>query len=410
MPVAREVSYMGSNQDSRAGDEEAVVLGRVAEFLAAYPPARLAPEQLWGAQYDAGLAWVPFPEGRGGLGISPRWQNVVDSAIVTAGGSVANRAFNVVGVGLVAATLVTHGSAQQQQRWLRPIFTTEEIWCQLFSEPGSGSDLAGLATSAVPHGDGWRVNGQKVWTTLAHRAKWGLLIARSDPDVPKHRGITCFAVDMHQPGVEVRPLYELTGEAEFNEVYLDDVRVPDSFRIGEADAGWTVATTTLMNERVMAPGAVGARGSGLIEQAVTAWRAASRPVLRQDELARHWVSAEVLRLTQLRASESARQGTPGPEGSVAKLRWAEVNQAITTFTMDLLGPDAMAYPGGYDFSRPDSSQAHTQLPHKAFLRARANSIEGGTSEIMRNILAQRVLAMPADKPDRDIPWRRIRRA
>jgi alkylation response protein AidB-like acyl-CoA dehydrogenase len=385
-------------------DEAAVVRARLDAFLAEHPPATMSREAAWGAQYDAGLAWVGFPEGMGGLGVSPRWQRVVDEAVVAAGGSLANHELNVVALGYASATVVVHGTPEQRQRLLRPMFTTEEIWCQLFSEPGSGSDLAGLATSAVRHGDQWVVNGQKVWTTLAHRAAWGLLLARTDPDAPKHRGITCFALDMLAPGVEVRPLFELTGEAEFNEVYFNDVPVPDAHRIGEVDGGWRVATTVLMNERVIASGGIGARGSGPIAQAVEAWRATPDREAIRDELMRHWVAAEVLRLTQLRASEGATRGTPGPEGSVAKLRWAELNQAITSFTMDLLGPDAMLLPEDYQFSRAYSGGAH-----KAFLRARANSIEGGTSEIMRNVIAERVLSLPADRADRDTPWREIRR-
>jgi alkylation response protein AidB-like acyl-CoA dehydrogenase len=390
-------------------EEEALVSARLAQFLDAGHLRDRDAEEAWGAQFDAGLARVAFPEDLGGLGISPRWQPLVDTAISAAGGSTANQDRNIVGIFLAAPTLVAHASAELQQRWLRPIFTAQEIWCQLFSEPGAGSDLAGLATTAVPTEGGWRVNGQKVWTTLAHQARWGLLLARTDPDVPKNRGITCFVVDMQSAGVEVRPLFEITGEAEFNEVYLDDVFVPDSYRLGDVGAGWRVATTTLMNERVMAAGGVGERGQGAIAQAVAAWCSAGRPVERQDELTRHWVSAEALRLTQMRAGELASRGTPGPEASAAKLRWAELNQTITSFTTELMGPAGMVYPEGYTFSRPDSSRAHDSDPHKAFLRARANSIEGGTSEIMRNILAQRVLGLPSEKTDRETPWRQIPR-
>jgi alkylation response protein AidB-like acyl-CoA dehydrogenase len=390
--------------------EDQLVRARVDQLLGGGSLCDRDPVEVWGARYDAGLAWVTFPEGCGGLALGRHWQAVVDAAVADAGGSLANHERNIVGIFLAAPTLVAHASTELQQQWLRPIFTAEEIWCQLFSEPGAGSDLAGLATAAVPVEGGWRINGQKVWTTLAHQARWGLLLARTDPDAPKNRGITCFVVDMRSAGVDVRPLFEITGEAEFNEVYLDDVFVPDSYRLGDVGAGWRVATTTLMNERVMAAGGVSERGHGPIAEAVGAWEVAGRSPLRQDELVRHWVSAEALRLTQMRATELASRGTPGPEASAAKLRWAELNQTITSFTTELMGPGGVVYPEGYTFTRPDSSRAHGPGdPHKAFLRARANSIEGGTSEIMRNILAQRVLGLPQEKTDRETPWRQIPR-
>jgi alkylation response protein AidB-like acyl-CoA dehydrogenase len=390
-------------------NEETLVSEAVDTLLREYPPGELAPEEFWGAQFDAGLAWVRFPKGRGGLAVAPRWQLLVDERVAAAGGSTDNHEINVVGIGHAAATLIAHGDPDVHDPMLRPTFTTEDIWCQLYSEPGSGSDLAGLATLAVPDGDEWVVTGQKVWTTLAHRARWGLLLARTNPDAPKHQGITCFVVDMASAGVEVRPLFEMTGEAEFNEVFLDEVRVPDRFRLGEVDHGWSVAMTTLMNERVMAAGGIGPRGGGPIAVAVEAWRTTPDREQRLDELMRAWVDAETLRLTQLRANESAATGTPGAEGSVAKLRWAELNQSITALTMDLLGQQALLYPGGYEFTRPSTSQVNAANPHKAFLRARANSIEGGTSEIMRNILAERILGLPADRADRATPWRDVPR-
>ncbi|HZP29593.1 MAG TPA: acyl-CoA dehydrogenase family protein, partial [Acidimicrobiia bacterium] len=194
----------------------------VAEHLGEPPPGFL------GAQFDAGLAFVWFPEGHGGLGLAPALQRTVNERIVEAGGPIPPLG---IGHGMAAPTIAAHGTEEQKRRWLRPLFTGEEVWCQLFSEPGAGSDVASLATTAVRDGDEWIVNGQKVWTSLAHHARWGLLFARTDPDVPKHRGMTYFVIDMHQPGVEVRPLRQMTGQAEFNEVYLTDARVPDSFRL-----------------------------------------------------------------------------------------------------------------------------------------------------------------------------------
>ncbi len=393
------------------GGAEALIAARIEGLLASTPPTSTVAPEFWRAQFDHGLAWVRFPEGRGGLGVDARWQAVVDERLAAAGAPTANRDLNVVGLAMAAPTVVTHGSAALQERLLRPLFAAEEIWCQLFSEPGAGSDLAGLATRAVPDGDSWIVDGQKVWTTLAHRARWGLLLARTDPDVPKHRGLTAFVVDMHADGVEVRPLYELTGEAEFNEVYLTGVRIPDTMRLGDVGGGWAVALTTLMHERAGAGREIGGRGGGIIEPAVRLWRARGHtdPV-RHDQLLQHWVRAEVLRLTEIRAGEAAGRGEPGPEGSVAKLRWAELNQAITEFTLDLLGSAGMDHPDGYEFRRPDSSQVATGSPSKSYLRARANSIEGGTSQIMRTILGERILRLPSEpRDDRSVPWRQVPR-
>jgi alkylation response protein AidB-like acyl-CoA dehydrogenase len=391
--------------------EHNLVLERVEALLNACPPAATEPDDFWAAQFDHGLAWVRFPPGRGGLGVSARWQEEVDRRLRCAGASFANRDINVIGLGHAAATVLEHARPEVADRLLRPLFTADEIWCQLFSEPGAGSDLAGLATSAVADGGEWVVNGQKVWTTLAHRARWALLLARSDPDVPKHKGLTCFVLDMSAPGVEVRPLYEMTGEAEFNEVYLSAVRVADTMRLGEIGGGWAVAMTTLMNERTSAGREIGPRGSGPIAAAIEVWQRAHRndPV-RQDELMKHWVEAEVLRLTEIRAAETAGTGTPGPQSSVAKLRWSELRKSITSFTVDLLGPAGMTYPGGYEFVQPESSQVSAGSVQKTFLRSRANSIEGGTSEIMRNILAERVLGLPAEpRTDSAVPWREVPR-
>jgi alkylation response protein AidB-like acyl-CoA dehydrogenase len=390
---------------------EALIATRIEGLLASTPPTTTAATEFWRAQFDHGLAWVRFPEGLGGLGIDARWQAVVDERLAAGGAPAGNRDLNVVGLAMAAPTLVAHGSAALQERLLRPLFAADEIWCQLFSEPGAGSDLAGLATRAVPDGDSWIVDGQKVWTTLAHRARWGLLLGRTDPDVPKHRGLTAFVVDMHADGVEVRPLYELTGEAEFNEVYLTGVRIPDARRLGDVGGGWAVALTTLMNERAGAGREIGSRGGGIIEPAVRQWRERrlTDPV-RHDQLMQHWVRAEVLRLTEIRAAEAAGRGEPGPEGSVAKLRWAELNQAITEFTLDILGSVGMDHPDGYEFRRPESSQVSTGSPSKSYLRARANSIEGGTSQIMRTILGERILRLPGEpRDDRSVPWREVPR-
>jgi alkylation response protein AidB-like acyl-CoA dehydrogenase len=384
---------------------EADVRRRVDALLDAYPPDTTPATEFLGARFDAGLAWVWFPEGDGGLGLPPDLQGVVERMLRKAGAP-DESARNVIGYGMGAPTVATHGTAEQRRRFLRPLFTCEEIWCQLFSEPGAGSDVAGLATRAERDGDEWVVNGQKVWTTLAHTAKWGMLLARTDPDVPKHRGMTYFIIDMQQPGVEVRPLRQMTGDAEFNEVFFTDARVPDSQRLDEVGAGWRVATTTLMNERVAIGGGVAPRGSGAIGEALAIWRRRNGgTAVERDRLMRLWVEAEAARLTNMRARQLRQAGTPGPEGSVAKLISAELNKHVYELCVDLLGMEGTISPTGYVMRRPERAGFFGEDPRWSFLRSRANSIEGGTSEIMRNILGERVLGLPGEpRSDKDRPW------
>ncbi len=395
----------------RAGlsaDEE-LVQARIDALLAAHDPRTTPWREFLGHQFDAGLAWVHFPAGYGGLGLSPKMQRMINEQVFAAG-AVSSGARNPIGYGMGAPTVVTHGSEDQKQRYLRPLFACEDIWCQLFSEPGAGSDVAGLSTRAVRDGDEWVVNGQKVWTTLAHVARWGMLIARSDPDQPKHKGLTYFVVDMHAPGVEVRPLRQMTGEAEFNEVYFTDVRIPDAERLGDVGEGWGVALTTLMNERVSIGGAIVPRGSGPIHEALKIWEARQDkdPVLK-DRLVKLWIDAEVGRLTNIRASQNRQRGNPGPEGSIGKVAAAELNKDIYELCVDLLGAGGMLY-GTYEMRRPETALGWDSI-QKAFLRMRANSIEGGTSEIMRNILGERVLGLPGDvRVDKDRPWIEVPRS
>lgn len=376
----------------------------VDRLLAEFPPDETPETEFWGAQYDMGLAWAWHPEGFGGLGLQRRHQTRINERLEAGGASIENRSRNLLGIAMGAGVLDAHATPEQKRKWLRPMFTAEEIWCQMFSEPGAGSDVAGLATRAVRDGDEWVVNGQKVWTTLAHIAKWGMVVTRTDPSAPKHNGMTYFIVDMESDGVDVRPLYQITGEAEFNEVFFNDVRIPDWNRIDDTGAGWRVAVTTLMNERVAIGGGSPPRESGYIGQAVEVWRATGEtdPVLR-DELLELWAEAEAARLTSNRANEMAGAGIPGPEGSTGKLAWADLNKEITSFTVELLGLDGTLYPEGYELIRPKSFGQHE--PSKAFLRTRANSIEGGTSEIMLNILGERVLGLPGEpRVDKDLPW------
>ena len=387
-----------------------MVTDRCQQLLADHDPASTEPAEFLGHQFDAGLAWVAHDEGHGGLGLAPKLQATVMRTMADAGAP--NPYYkNPIGYGMGAPTVYAHGSDRQRERYLRPLFTGEEIWCQLFSEPGAGSDVAGLSSRAVRDGDEWIVNGQKVWTTLAHTARWGMLVARTDPDVPKHKGLTYFVLDMEQDGVEVRPLRQITGDAEFNEVYMTDARIPDDERLGEVGEGWRVSLTTLMNERVSIGGNVTPRGSGPIGEAVKVWQDLPehrRDPATRDELMQLWVAAECNRLTNLRASQNRRKGTPGPEGSTGKLAFAESNKDIYAFTMQLLGASGMLY-GDYDMTASRTAMDSRTL-QQAFLRSRANSIEGGTSEVMRNILGERVLGLPGDvRTDKDIAWLEVPR-
>ncbi|MBB5774075.1 acyl-CoA dehydrogenase family protein [Nonomuraea jabiensis] len=385
---------------------EAEIKERVAAFLAEHDPAGDRLEFLR-ARFDAGLAWVWFPEGLGGLGVSRELQLVVEREL--AGTPQLNAGVQGIGLGMAAPTILAFGTEEQKRRFLRPLWTGEEIWCQLFSEPGAGSDLATLATRAVKDGDEWVVDGQKVWTSGAHHSRWAILVTRTDPDVPKHRGMTYFICDMHAPGVEVRPLRQITGEAEFNEVFLTGVRLPDDLRLGEVGDGWRVAQTTLMNERVAIGGAPVRRGGGMVGVVVDSWRA--HPELRTHDLHQRllslWVESEVTRLSGVRLREQLAAGQPGPEGSGMKLSFARLNQALSGFEVEF-GRDL-----GYDdwtFRRSEDVDFYGRGPGYRYLRAKGNSIEGGTSEILRNIIAERVLGLPSEpRVDKDVPWKDLPR-
>lgn len=394
---------------------ENTVDAAIDALLAENDPGQQSYAEFRGAQFDHGLAWVDFDEGHGGLGLDPKLQRRVDDRLREAGapGLQALMFFMF----LAAPTIHTHGSEGAKKRFLKPMFTGEEHWCQLFSEPGAGSDFAGLATRAVADGEEWLVNGQKVWNTLAHLADFGMLVTRTNAEVPKHRGMTYFALDMKSAGVEVRPLRQITGEAEFNEVYMTDVRVPDACRIGDVGDGWRVSLTTLMNERSAIGGGSSEpppRGSGPIIQLTKIWAdrpASERDAATLDRMMQLWIRAEVLRLTNMRASANRRKGNPGPEMSIGKLVSAELNQAVLETAIDMLGPAGQV---GYDytFRRPENLSGdgiHGGLQH-AFLRVRANSIEGGTSEIMRNILGEQVLGLPGEpRVDKDVAWSEVPR-
>ncbi len=391
--------------------EESRVDDLVTELLAQYPPKSTDPVTFLGAQFDAGLAWVHFPVGHGGLGLNPKMQKLVNERVFALGAP-HPVARNPIGYGMCGPTVAVWGSDEQKARYLRPLFTGEEIWCQLFSEPGAGSDFAGLSSRGVKDGDEWICNGQKVWTTLAHLARWGLLVVRTDTEAVKHAGLTAFVVDMHAPTVEVRPLRQITGEAEFNEVYFTDTRILDKEMLGKPGDGWRVSLTTLMNERVSIGGAIPAKGSGTIRDLVKTWQAI--PADRQDpasrdEVMKLWSRAEILRLTNIRANQMRKMGDPGPEGSIGKSASADLNKDIYAMVVNLLGADGMLY-GSYEMVQPNHAMGFETL-QKAFLRTRANSIEGGTTEVMKNILGERVLGLPGDvRVDRDRPWSEVPRS
>jgi alkylation response protein AidB-like acyl-CoA dehydrogenase len=385
---------------------------RVLAFLAEHDPRETPKQDFLNARFDAGLAWVHYPEGLGGLGLPRSLQQVVDAEFAAAGSPGNDAEHNAIGLGMAAPTILAYGTDEQQRRWLRELWTGREIWCQLFSEPGAGSDLAALATRAVPDGDSWAVSGQKVWTSLAQLARRALLVTRTDPDVPKHQGLTYFAVDMTAPGVEVRPLRQLTGEAEFNEVFLTDVRIPDADRIGPVGEGWKVANATLMSERVnIGASRAAPREGGMIAPVAATWR--SRPELRtpglHDRLLRLWTDAEVARLAGERLRQQLAAGQPGPEGSAAKLIFARLNQDISGFELELAPGDGLRY-DDWSMRRPERSNFFGRGPGYRYLRARGNSIEGGTSEILRNIIAERVLGLPPEpRVDKDLPWKDLPR-
>jgi alkylation response protein AidB-like acyl-CoA dehydrogenase len=327
---------------------------------------------------------------------------------------------NLLGVGLAGPTIIAHGNDAQKARYLPRILSGEEIWCQLFSEPGSGSDLASLGTRAHRDGDEWIVNGQKVWTSIASLSKFGMLLARSDPDVPKHEGLTYLIVDMGSPGVDIRPLRQITGSADFSEVFFTDVRIPDSNRIGEAGEGWRYARTTLMNERVALSGLsidatsiTGGIRRDPWEALLSGVRDRTDPVIRQ-ELARIYIAQEVKEITAFRSSAARMAGqTPGAEGGVSKVFNAEFNQFRWNVAMNAAGMASIAWDAASDggalagFGGGSDGGATAT----AFLRTRANTIEGGTSEVLRNQMAERILGLPREvEVDKGVPWAETRRS
>ena len=392
---------------------------RVRALLDKVHPDRADQYTFRGAQFDHGVAWVHFPEGLGGLGLSSKMQMTVNDELRRHCKTVYDDLYvNPIGIGMGAPTVLTYGTDEMKRTLLRRIFTGEDIWCQLFSEPGAGSDVAGLACRAVRDGDDWVLNGQKVWTTLAHISRWGMLLARTNPDIPKHEGLSYFLLDMQSPGVEVKPLYQITGEAEFNEVFLNDVRIPRNRMLGTEGQGWQVAITTLMNERSALGGGSGQKGGGPISVLLQLWKSRTSDVesagataLMRDRITKLYIEAELLRLTSQRARAAQRSGNPGPEGSVGKLAQAELYKRVWECGLDVLGSDSLVYEPGYELRRPlGEHRDRVALTKYQFLRSRANSIEGGTSEVMRNILGERVLGLPGEpRVDKNVAWKDVPR-
>jgi alkylation response protein AidB-like acyl-CoA dehydrogenase len=329
--------------------------------------------------HAAGWAGVSWPTQYGGRGATLVEQAIFNEEVVRAQ---APSAANVLGLAMGGPTVIAHGTDEQKARYLEPILSADEIWCQGFSEPGSGSDLASLQTRAVRHGDEWLVTGQKVWTTLAHHSKWCMLVARTDPDAPKHQGLTYFLLDMEQEGVQIRPLVQMTGEPEFNELFLEEARVPHANIVGGEGNGWNVAITTLMHERSTLAFGLQVQVKQYLRRLMDDAREGGQsadPVIR-DRLAQLYIESEVLRLNAYRGLTAVmRTGVPGPEGSLGKWQWAEVNQALTELALDIAGPRSLIHSDPWSYR---------------FLRARANSIEGGTTEILKNIVAERILGLP----------------
>jgi alkylation response protein AidB-like acyl-CoA dehydrogenase len=327
----------------------------------------------------AGWAAVHWPREYGGRGAT-----LTESAIFfeELGRSGSPLPANALGLLLAGPTIMAWGTQEQKDRYLAPIVTADEIWCQGFSEPEAGSDLASLKTRAVKDGDGWVITGQKVWTSGAQYSKWCMLVARTDTDAPKHKGLSYFLLDMEQDAVQVRPLRQITGESEFNELFLEEARIPDANLLGGEGNGWKVALTTLMNERAGLGFFLQVRLRQLLDALLV--EASERGLLDDpmvaDKLGELHIKTEVLRLTAYRGlSMIEKYGQPGPEGSLVKWMWSETNQQLTQLAADLLGPEALAAGNRWSYE---------------LLRARGNSIEGGTTEVLKNIVAERVLGLP----------------
>ncbi|MBO3742694.1 acyl-CoA dehydrogenase family protein [Actinoplanes flavus] len=375
--------------------DEAAWRTEVRSFLDRHAPGPDQPRAWQATLYDAGFVGVTWPVEAGGRGGTPMQQAIVDQETARRG---LPPLINLIGIGMCGPTVIVHGSERQRQRYLKRLLRADDLWCQLFSEPAAGSDLAALRTRAVRDGDGWRVSGQKVWTTLAHLADFGILLTRTDPDVPKHRGLTMFVVDMKAPGVTVRPLRQMNGDAHFNEVFFDDVRIPDDERLGDVGDGWRVALTTLMSERLSLGG--GGTSIGPKPEAVARHVARhigalpeDRRALARQELGRGYVAALGARYTGYRQLSRLNRGElPGPEASAGKLSGTRSARDLTDLAVRVLGPDAATGDDG------EWQNMQAMLPGMA--------IAGGSDQVLRNIIGERVLGLPAEpRADKGVTFR-----
>ena len=399
---------MTAVDDSLDTPEQAAFRTRVRDFLSSHlkpapPTGRVAimgagsddlesGRAFLGTLAEAGMAVPRWPEALGGMGATPEQAEIVAEEL--SGFEAPDLYPFMVGIGLVGPTLMEHGTDEQQARWLPGIRSGAEIWCQLFSEPDAGSDLANLGARATRDGDLWHVTGSKVWSSRAHYSKWGLLIARTDPAQPKHAGMTAFALDMDQPGVTVRPLRQLNGDEHFNEVFLDDAEVPDANRIGPVGAGWKITITTLAHERASIGAGWGAISNAQLVDHARSFGALDDPILRA-RVTQSVVELEINRMANLRAKAAARSGRPaGPEGSGAKIRTGQVLYKLGNLAVDIEGPAGVV--GGDDWQT-------------LFLTGPSFGIRGGTDEIQRNIVGERVLGLPPEpRVDKDVPFNESR--
>ncbi len=372
--------------DLRDTPEEARFRAELRAWIAANLPEELRSgahrsEELgraWSRKlFDAGYAGLTWPKEYGGAGAPYSFQAIVYEEMAAAA---APPHIGVIGLGMAGPTIIVHGTAEQKEQRLPRILSAEDVWCQGFSEPDAGSDLAGVRTRADLRGDHFVVNGQKVWSSFAHIADWCILVTQSDPDGQRYRNLTYLVVDMHAPGVEVRPLRQVTGEAEFNEIFLTDVEVPVENVLGEVGGGWAVAMTTLLHERGTLGFALSAALDVNVRRLVALAKERGADALMRDRIAREWIEMQALRYTNYRALTSlVKTGIPGPEGSGGKLHWSEQNQRLTKLARELLGDDGLTDDGYWNYQQ---------------LRSRGNTIEAGTSEVLRNIVAERVLGLP----------------
>ncbi|GAB2861979.1 acyl-CoA dehydrogenase family protein [Actinocorallia aurea] len=400
--IAAEVPAAWREAGERGGPQEVRKVRTPDEYRAWYP-----------ALAASGLVVPQWPVEYGGLGWDRRLAQSAERLLAP----YHLPRLNPLGLNLTAAALFAHGTHEQRLRFLPPIVAGTEVWCQLFSEPGAGSDLASLATRAERDGDGWRITGQKVWTTWAHLADYGVLLARTDPDVPKRKGITYFLIKLDQPGVDVRPLKHIGGEVDFNEVYLDGAYVPDEQRIGPVDEGWKVARATLSGERQMVSGSgsggvdrIGGSGTRRLIGLAIERSERGLPYGWDDHETRHrlvklWGEEQIRAWTNVRVRAGLKAGLPpGPESSIGKVHGSELNQRVQEAAARMLGLAGTAWEGGEEYA--DGIPAEI----RGLLRSRANTIEGGTSEVNKNILAERVLGLPKE-PDQyeGLPWREVPR-